>query len=341
MAAVFFSGCCRFSPEYVFRSDFTAMGTFVEIKVYETGFGKPYVLSAMQAAEDEIRRIDRLLSVYDGNSDIYRINSRGFEQWVKVSPETIEILEYARLLCEKTGGALDVAAGNLFDLWGFGVKRGMGIPTEEKISENLRAAGFKNVIIDKRKRRVKLKNRFIRIDLGSMAKGYAVDAAAKKLAEHNLVNVLVNAGGDIYCAGTNGKQDGWLIGIRNPRNTEESDSSVVVKDKAIVTSGDYENFFLKDGKRYSHIIDPKTGRPVSNGVVSVTIIGPDARTADALATAVMVAGAEEGMKIVERAGLECYIIIEDQNRLSEIRSKGFNIFSDYTPDVKYECQTSS
>ncbi|MBN2190264.1 MAG: FAD:protein FMN transferase [Candidatus Aureabacteria bacterium] len=341
LAAVCFFGCCRFSPAPVFRSDFMAMGTIVEIKVYEPGFDKQYVISAVQAAEAEIRRIDRLLSLYDEHSDIYRVNSHGFEQWVSVSPETIEILEYAKLLCEKTGGALDVAAGNLFELWGFGIKRGMEIPPESKISENLRAAGFKNVIIDKKNGRIRLKNSLVRIDLGSIAKGYAVDAAAKKMEEHNLLNVLVNAGGDIYCGGTNGKQAGWLIGVRNPRKTGESAAAAIIRDKAIVTSGDYENFFLREGKRYSHIIDPRTGRPVSNNVISVTIIGPDARTADALATAVMVAGVEEGMKIVERAGSECYIIVEDRNGLSEKKSKGFNVFSDYMPDVKHECETPS
>ncbi|MDD5644190.1 MAG: FAD:protein FMN transferase [bacterium] len=329
-----FSGCLP-GPETVFKHNFTAMGTFVEIKVYdETGRGAEYVRRAVRSAEDEIRRIERLFSLYDENSDIYRINSRGFERWVEVSPETVEMLEYAKLFCAKTGGAVDAAAGNLFDLWGFGVKGEKAIPSERAIADNLKAAGFKNVVIDRENGRIKLKNRLVKIDLGAIAKGYAVDAVVKKLAESGLENTLVNAGGDVYCAGTNGKDDGWRIGIRNPKDKRALSLSVTVKNKAVVTSGDYENFFLRDGEKYSHIIDPGAGRPVSNDITSVTVIGADARTADALATAVIVAGAEKGIKIVESENAECYIIMETPNGFLERKSKGFDIFTGYDADKK-------
>jgi thiamine biosynthesis lipoprotein len=279
------------------------MGTVIEITL--VGVEEEAANKAALQAFQEIKRIEHLMSPWIDSSDVTRINQSAGKGWVKVSQETLRVIKKAREISELSGGGFDITVGPLTQLWRMARERGIPPPAEE-LKQKLGLVNFRNVMIDQEEK-VFLKKRGMSIDLGGIAKGYAVDRAFEVLRTLGYKNLIVNAGGDLRVGGSKLDQP-WSIGIQDPRSSEKIMATVTISDSAIATSGDYEKFFIYQGKRYHHIFNPKDGLP-SDGCQSVTIICKEGMVADALATAVFVLGPEKGYVLCQKLkGVDCLIV---------------------------------
>lgn len=284
------------------KADETIMGTHVHVEVWHEA--QPVAAAAVASALTELRRIDRLMTPYSTTSDVGQVNASAANRAVAISAETFNLIGTAQAYSELSGGAFDItfaAVGHLYDL------RNRVKPNAEQVAAALPAIGFRQLQLDAAQRTLRFTQPRMRIDLGGIAKGYAVDNATAALRRHGIQSALIMAGGDTAVLGTKqGKP--WRIGIRDPRNPDALAGALPVVDAAVSTSGDYERFFIQDGVRYHHILDPKTGRP-AQACRSVTIVGPNATTTDALSTTVFVLGPDKGMALVEQLpGIEAVII---------------------------------
>ncbi len=278
---------CRVRPLY--RNTQVLMGTFIEV-ISPDARAHTIVFS-------EIKRIEKLLSKYDPESEISRLNADGA---LKVSPETYLILQRSRELWMLSNGAFDVTVGPLLDIWGF-TAREPSVPEPSEIAKTLSRIGMDKIIFNPRDNMVKFSVPGVKIDLGGIGKGFALDCAIKKLKAEGITSCLINAGGQIACLGKRyGKP--WRIAVKDPRPAENNPAAAVLElsDGSLSTSGDYEQYFKRRGRRYSHIIDPKTGTPSQSRVTAVTIKANDGATADALSTAVFVLGEEKGRELIKR-----------------------------------------
>ena len=283
-----------------------SMGTLIEITLI--GEDEEPAKKAVLQAFQEIRRIEQLMSPWINSSDVVRINSSAGKEWVKVSPETIEVIKKAQEISELSGGGFDITVGPLTQLWRIARERGIP-PSAEEIKQKLDLVNFKNVMIDQ-EGKVLLKKRGMAIDLGGIAKGYAVDRAFELLKSLGYRNLIVNAGGDLRVGGLKSDQP-WSIGIQDPRSPEKIMAKVSMSNTAIATSGDYEKYFMYQGKRYHHIFNPRDGLS-AEGCQSVTILCKEEMTADALATAVFVLGPEKGYSLCQKLeGVDCLIVDKD------------------------------
>jgi len=251
-------------------------------------------------------------SISQPQSEMSRINQAAGEKPVTVSAETMAMLKLARQFAAKSHGAFDptfAGAGKLYD---FSADHPV-LPGDRAIQNALKNVGIANLALDDQKNTAQLKGRRQKLDIGGYIKGYAVDCACKQITAFGFRDFIVNAGGDMYVSGVKGDRM-WRIGIRDPRKgREDLVAACSLKDKALVTSGDYERFFIKDGVRYHHIIDPRTGRP-ARACQSVTVISDSCAEADYLATAVFVLGPEKGLKLIgEKPTAEAFIIDADGN----------------------------
>ena len=287
----------------LFKYRQVAMGTVIEITLIgdDEGAANKAVLQAFQ----EIKRIETLMSPWLDSSDVIRINRSAGEGWAKVSSETLEVIKKAQEISELSEGSFDITVGPLTQLWR--IAREKGIPPSTKdVKEKLDLVNFRDVSID-REGKVFLKKKGMAVDLGGIAKGYAVDRTFELLRSLGYKNLIVNAGGDLRVGGTKNNQP-WSIGIQDPRVSQKIMAKVLVSDTAVATSGDYEKFFIHQDKRYHHIFNPKDGFP-TEGCQSVTVVCKDGITADALATAVFVLGPEKGYALCQRLeGVECLIV---------------------------------
>jgi thiamine biosynthesis lipoprotein len=279
------------------------MGTVVEITL--VGEDEEAANKATLQSFQEIKRIEHLMSPWIDSSDVTRINQSAGKEWVKVSQETLRVIKKAREISELSEGGFDITVGPLTQLWRVAREKGIP-PSADELKRKLDLVNFRNVMIDQEEK-VFLKKRGMSIDLGGIAKGYAVDRAFEVLRTLGYKNLIVNAGGDLRVGGSKLDQP-WSIGIQDPRSSEKIMATVTISDSAIATSGDYEKFFIYQGKRYHHIFNPKDGLP-SDGCQSVTIICKEGMVADALATAVFVLGPEKGYVLCQKLkGVDCLIV---------------------------------
>ncbi|MBI1952035.1 MAG: FAD:protein FMN transferase [Acidobacteria bacterium] len=270
------------------------MGTAVEIAVAQASPDRAG--EAIAAGMGEVERLDRLLSHFRADSEIGRINRRAGKEETLVSSETLEVIEKALHVSRLSGGAFDPTIGPVFRLWNF---REGKIPPPAALRERLSLVDYRKVRLDRIRSTVFLARSGMELDLGAVAKGYAVDRASAVLRGRGIENFLINAGGDLRVGGGKGKGVPWEIGIRHPRLSSGLIARLRLTQAAVATSGDYEKFFLRGGERYHHILDPATGLPARK-CQSVTVLAPEALPADALATAVFVLGPERGLDLVFR-----------------------------------------
>ncbi len=305
---LFFSFILIFHPSSsqssnLFKYHQVAMGTMIEIILMgddEEGANK----AALQAFQ-EIKRIQTLMSPWIDSSDVTRINRSAGKEWVKVSPETLEVIKKAKEISELSEGGFDITVAPLVDLWRKAREKKTP-PSMEDVTKKLDLVNFKRIGIDT-KGKVFLEKEGMAIDLGGIAKGYAVDKAFNVLRSLGYKDLIVNAGGDLRVGGTKNNQP-WSIGIQNPREPESILTRIPLSEVAVATSGDYQKFFIYQGRRCHHICDPKTGFP-TDGCQSVTIITKDCVAADGLATAVFVLGAERGYALCQKLdGVGCLIV---------------------------------
>jgi thiamine biosynthesis lipoprotein len=269
------------------RDNRLLMGTFWEVTSPDKKAG--------EIVFSETRRIENLLSKYIPESEISQLNRTGR---LKVSPDTFYIIKRSKEFWQETEGAFDITVAPLVDIWGFSDQKHK-VPSEGLIKDTLRFVGSDKIILHEKDNVVEFKLSGMKIDLGAIAKGFALDCAAVKLKKNNISSCLINAGGQIYALGK-GPEGNWRVAIQNPRKRQVSKIIELEKEKSVSTSGDYEQFFFDNGKRYSHIINSKTGYPVTNDISSVTVITGSALEADALSTAIFVLGKEKGEELLKR-----------------------------------------
>jgi len=269
---------------------------------------------AIDAAIEEVRRIEYLLTTFSDLSQTSLINEHAGLSPVNVDEEVISLIERSVRISEITDGAFDITYGSIDKrLWNF--DPGMtSLPDEATALESVGLIDYRNVILDKEKSTVFLKNKGMRIGFGGIGKGYAADMAKLVLQKLGIKSGIVNAAGDLITWGTQASGHPWTVGIADPEQTNRPFSALKISDMAIATSGSYEKFVTINGKRYSHTIDPKTGLPVS-GVKSVSIICPSAELADALATPVVVMGVKVGLELINQIKQVACIVIDDNDRL--------------------------
>lgn len=292
--------------------DDNAMGTTVSIATYTTGAMSEEVLRPkLQKALDEIRRLQALMTTWSEDSEISKINAAAGKKAIAVGPETFAVIQKSLWIGKESDGVFDITFEAMKGLWKFDEGASDKIPTKEAIDKARALIDYRQIRVDPKARTVKLDRGGMRMNLGGIAKGFAIDAASRVLVAEGITSFFAQAGGDLYVAGK--KPDGtrFRVGVRDPRGQHTTDyfALIEVEDHAFSTAGDYERAFVKDGKRYHHIIDPRTGYPATASR-SVTIWAKDAFTADAIDDAVFILGPEKGMALVESIP-DCGAVIVD------------------------------
>lgn len=310
---------CSGRKEKIYKKGMILMDTLVTINV--AADSKDQAEKAMDEAFGEIKKLDNLINFFSDKSELAEINRKAGIFSVKVSPYTLELVERAVYAAEKTDGAFDVTIGPESSLWDFPARKK---PEDSTIRKNLNLVNYKWIVTDKVKSTVYLRKKGMLMDLGGIAKGYAADKAAEVLKRNGIKGGLVSCAGDIRAFGLKPDGKGWVIGIRNPRMKGKDDeimATIELKDMAVSTSGDYERYFILDGKRYHHILDPKTGYP-SEGIISVSVVAPYGVYTDSFSTAVFVLGTDKGMQVLQQMGFDGVIVDSGQKILTTPGLKG-------------------
>lgn len=295
------------------------MGTRCTIQAYH--HDEALFQRAVHAAMAEIERLDRMMSTWVPSSDVSRINqAAGNGEWIAVSSETFQVLEKSLWIARESEGAFDITVGAFKGLWKFDEDNDGSLPARAEVLARRKLVDYRDLLLDAARSSARLRRPGQRLTLGGIAKGLVVDRAVAVLRAAGLKDFLMQAGGDLYAAGRHGERE-WKVGIQDPRAAQEQERStgssfalLSLADLAFNTSGDYERFILKDGKRYHHIIDPRTGYPVEH-TRSVTVLAPSSFLADTLDTAVFVLGAERGLKLIASVPGTEAVIVDARNKL--------------------------
>lgn len=254
------------------EKSYQAMGTTYTIAAY--GDDPQNLEAILDAAFEEVRRVDELLSNYKPSSELSQLNQLAAKGPQLVSPELFDLLSLCLRYSRESEGTFDITVGPLMKVWGF--YRGQGkLPTKREIRESLDKVGYENIVLDPDRRTVAFRKPGVELDPGGVGKGYAVDRLARKIRGYNVKAALISAStSSIYAIGAPpGEPRGWKVSLRDPRNPERAVETVYLKDQSMSTSGSYEKFFRVDGVVYSHIMDPRTGMP-ARGTLSVSILSP-------------------------------------------------------------------
>ena len=272
------------------------MGSSLRVSIWTTDESR-----AAAAAKDvakEFDRIESLLSVWKAGSDVVRLNEAAGVSPVRVADETLDVLEQARDVSVRTDGKFDVTFGALADIWKFDHDQDNVVPDRAAIERRLPFVDYTAIAVNRAARTAFVSRRGVRVHLGGIGKGYAIDRGVTLLRAAGFNDFLLQAGGDMFASGTNNGTP-WKLGIADPRGDHAAFAAVQVSDATFSTSGDYERFFIKDGVRYHHLIDPDRGEP-ARGSRSVTIVSTRAIVADALSTGVFIMGPAAGMQLIEQ-----------------------------------------
>lgn len=282
------------------------MGTRCDIQALHPD--EAFADAAIARGYAEMERVAALVTSWDERSEISRVNAGAGREAVVVSPDTLAIVKRGLWIAEQTDGAFDITVGAFRGLWKFDQDRDGTLPTEAEVRERLALVGWRDVQVDEAASTVKLGRAGMRLNVEGIAKGYAVDAAVRAMRAAGLKDFLVQAGGDLFASGRHGDRD-WQVGIQDPRGARGNIMyEVSLADRAFNTSGDYERFVMREGVRYHHILDARTGFP-SRASRSVTVLAPDAFTADVLDTALFVIGPEAALRLVAtQPGVEAVIV---------------------------------
>jgi len=322
-----FCGCSQ--PNHLkegkYRETRFLLGTSVDIDVCRDPYPQEKIISAFEEVWSRLEEISRRMNAYDEKSDVARINHSSGEP-VETPNDIFQLIKKSQDYSHLTDGAFDITVGPLIELWRESTEKNI-FPSSEEIAEVRKKIGFEKIQL--------LSENFIqkthpstRIDLGGIAKGYGVDEAARILRKHGIRHFYINAGGDIYVGGRNCEKKSWRIGVRDPQKKADLIGIVNVSDQAVTTSGDYEQFFEIKGKRWSHIIDPRSGSP-QKGIISATVIAPTATAADALSTALCVLDPQKGIRLIDGLGesYAAYLVVsQNPDKLESYASRNFKQF---------------
>ena len=269
----------------------------------------------------EFDRLESLLSIWKAGSDVVRMNANAGVTPVRVSEDTVTVLREAAEGSALTRGKFDITFGALSDIWRFDHDQDNIVPDRQLIETRLTRIDYRAVQVDGTARTAFVSRPNVRVHLGGIGKGYAVDRAVAFLREAGFADFMIQSGGDLYVAGSNGGAP-WKLAIADPRGAHEPFATLQITDGTFSTSGDYERFFMKDGVRYHHLLDPDFGEP-ARGCRSVTIVANRAVTADVLSTAVFIMGPDEGMKLIEKQpDVEGVIVTADNEVLISTGLRG-------------------
>lgn len=279
-----------------------------------------------------LSEVNDLMSTYQADSELSRFNRNRSTDWIAVSAELVEVLEEAEKISRLSGGAFDVTVGPLVNLWGFGPSWDTDkIPPAQAVGAERERVNFKRLQIRRTPPALRKERGDIYVDLSAIAKGYGVDRIADFLEARGIRNYLVDIGGEERIKGHGPRGGPWRIAIEQPLAGKREVQRIFELDShGVATSGDYRNYFERDGKRYSHSIDPRTGRPITHKLASVTVVSATAMRADALATALLVLGPEEGFRLAEREQIAALFMIKTLKGFMEKSTASFTKIPSWT-----------
>jgi thiamine biosynthesis lipoprotein len=305
---LFISISCSSSKDKIYKETRGSTYTLVSITVVAPSQGS--AKKAIDAAFKEIERLEKLLNYYDKKSELSAINRNAAIKPVKVSEDMIDIIDKAIFVSKNTEGAFDITMGPVISLWDFFKEK--NIPDEKLLKQKLALVGYKNIILNKKDKTIFFKKKDLEINMGGIIKGYTADRAVAILKKNGIKAAIVANAGDIKTFGSRPDGKPWNVGIQNPRPLKNDDIIAVasLQGEAISTSGDYERFFEKNGKRYHHLLSPKTGFP-SGDCRSVTVITDKAAYTDAFSTGIFILGLDKGMAVLRKLGFEGIFIDKD------------------------------
>jgi FAD:protein FMN transferase len=309
-----------------------AMGTLINLRVNTPPSQAKEVIQEVLALID---RLEKIMSYYDIASQVSQINQQAGKAWVSVDPELFVVIKESQRYARLTNGLFNITVAALITLWQHSGNCGQ-IPSHSFIEDVLTKVDYEDILIDEQNRKIKLRQKGQKIDLGGIAKGYAANQVIQYYRQKGLHSAIINLGGNVALLGK--REDGklWQVGIQDPdRERGQCLATIAVSDTSVVTSGDYERFFLEDDRRYHHILNPFTGYPVDSRLRSVTVIHPDAMLADVLATTLFISGLEKGIKMLRCfADIEVIIVHEDKKiylskgllNQFQLTEKGYSLF---------------
>ncbi|MGL5387271.1 MAG: FAD:protein FMN transferase [Serratia sp. (in: enterobacteria)] len=319
-AAVLLTGC---KPQQENLRGKT-MGTSYSIG-YLPGEGTPSAATLQQEIDKQLVQVNDQMSTYQPDSELSRFNaSREVDKPFPVSAATTEVVLEALRINRVTDGALDVTVGPLVNLWGFGPEgRPDKVPNAAELEQRRNWTGIDKLAVEGNALVKRIPELYV--DLSAIAKGYGVDVIAHYLQSQHVKNYMVDIGGEVRTRGHNGEQKPWRIAIERPTTGVEKQAQLVIEpgEMAMATSGDYRNYFEQDGVRYSHTIDPLTGKPIRHHLVSITVISPLCMTADGLSTGLNVMGPERGMALANLLGIPVFMIVKTTKGFEERYSDAF------------------
>jgi len=280
----------------------------------------------IHAALDDV---DRRMSTWREDSELVRFNNSQTTEWHSVSEDLCVSILLSLEIGEITEGAFDITVGRLVDMWGFGSHTVAAPPSEENIQLAKNDTGMQYIQTDCANLQIRKTRPGVRVDLSGYGKGHAADEITIVLRRQNIENFIVEIGGDLYSQGRNANGDKWRVAIEMPDSGGQAiERTIEVGNNAVATSGDYRNFFEFDGKRYSHAIDPRTGRPVTHDLASVTVLFDNAAIADGYATALLVLGPDAGYELAERLNIPAYFLVREGDSFTERMSPAFTMLVD-------------
>ncbi len=296
--------------QHMFKRQLRLMGCDFEIIVVDDN--QKQADAYIDMAVNEILRIEKMISSWEATSQTAAINRNAGMKEVKVDPVLFELIEHAITISKLTDGAFDISFASLNPVWKFDGSMKV-MPTSDEVKASVAKVGYQNIVLNKQDKTVYLKQAGMKIGFGAIGKGFAADKAKHLLIKNGVKAGIINASGDMNTWGVQPNGDDWVVAITNPLKNDEACAWMPIKNGAVATSGNYEKYVVIDGKRYSHIINPKTGYP-SAGLVSVTVFSPKAELCDALATAIFVMGKEVGLdRINQMPNIECVLIDDNGN----------------------------
>ena len=317
---------CSQEKNYNAKIKGNTMGTYYFIEVIDVPI-ELKIKKLESEIKDTLEKVNKILSNWDTESEISIINKIDKTTAIKISDELNEVFKTANEINSKSNGFFDLTIDPIIELWGFGYKNNQTrtIPTDEQIENALTLIGQKSLLkTNFDNNELIKKKRNLKINLSSIGKGYGIDLIGKTLDQLGINHYIINIGGDILTKGHNSKKENWIIGIENPNLKEKMIKEIVnLTNKGLATSGDYKNFFTESGKRYSHIINPKTGKPITHSTKSVTVIHENSMKADGWATAFLALGRLDGLKIAEKENIPVLFIDEIDNELIKFKSSAF------------------
>ncbi len=293
------------------------MGTTYSIKIKASNNINKIIIK--DEVDKILSEINQSMSTYIKESELSMINSPETRDWQPVSDDLFTVINHAKKISAKTDGAFDITIGPLVNLWGFGPNNVRNkIPSADVIKLAKENTGFQKIFLDEAHKRILKSNANLYIDLSGIAKGFSMDKIALYLNKKGFKNYLIEVGGELLAKGVNADNKVWQIGIESPNNNFNTIEDIVqLNNMAMATSGDYKKYFEKDNIRYSHIIDPETGKPIKHKLVSVTVLDYSAMNADALATAFLVLGPEKTLLLAKKLKVPVYLIVKNENRFEK------------------------